>query len=154
MVIDNNGNTLMAIPEKFVLANDDPRMAIITSMLKDIFELVQPPKTGSGSFFRVLPDSGVVKGKPWTESYALSNGVFNAAYTVSDITDSTLVIDFASSSATVTKAEMMGGETTTNLNNKSTGKIILDRATGIIREKTMKTDSNGATETEIGRAHV
>lgn len=154
MVIDNNGNTLMAIPEKIVLANDDPRMAIINSMLKDVFDLVQPPKTGSGSFFRVLPDSGTVKGKPWTESYALPNGSFNAAYTISEITDSTIVIDFASNSATVTKAEMMGGETTTNMNNKSTGKIILDKATGIIREKTMKTDSNGATETAFGSLPV
>ncbi len=127
MVIDNNGNTMMAIPEKIVLANDDPRMAIITSMLKDVFDLVQPPKKGSGSFFKVLPDSGSSKGKAWTESYPLSNGLFNAAYTISDITDSTIVVDFASNSVTTTKAEMMGGETTTNMNNKSTGKIIIDR---------------------------
>lgn len=154
MVIDGNGNTLMAIPEKIVLGNDDARMAIITSMLKDIFDLVQPPKKGMASFFKVLPDSGSNKGKAWTESYPLSNGLFNAAYTISDINDSTIVVDFASNSVTVTKAEMMGGETTTNMNNKSTGRIILDRLTGIIREKTMKTDSNGTTETAFGSLPV
>jgi hypothetical protein len=154
MIIDNNGNTMMAIPDKIVLGNDDPRMAIITSMLKDIFDLVQPPKQGSGSFFKVLPDSGSTKGKAWTESYPLSNGLFNAAYTISDITDSTIVVDFASNSVTISKAEMMGGETTTNMNNKSTGRIILDRVTGIIREKTMKTDSNGNTETAFGTLPV
>ena len=31
----------------------------------------------------------------------------------------------------------MGSETTTTMNNKSTGKIILDPVTGIIREKTI-----------------
>ncbi len=154
MVIDNNGNTMMVIPEKFVLGNDDPRMAIITSMLKDVFDLVQPPKQGSGSFFKVLPDSGSSKGKAWTESYTLSNGLFNAAYTISDITDSTIVVDFAANSVTTTKAEMMGGETTTNMNNKSTGRIIIDKLTGIIREKTMKTDSNGNTETAFGTLPV
>lgn len=154
MVIDGNGNTLMAIPEKIVLSNDDPRMAIITNMMKDVFDLVQPPKAGGGSFFKILPDSGTVKGKPWTESYALPNGIFNAAYTISEITDSTIVVDFASSSVTITKAEMMGGETTTNLNNKSTGKIIVDRLTGIMREKTMMTDSNGTTETAFGSLPV
>jgi hypothetical protein len=154
MIIDNNGNTMIAIPDKIVLGNDDPRMAIITSMLKDIFDLVQPPKQGSGSFFKVLPDSGSTKGKAWTESYPLSNGLFNAAYTISDITDSTIVVDFASNSVTISKAEMMGGETTTNMNNKSTGRIILDRVTGIIREKTMKTDSNGNTETAFGTLPV
>ncbi len=154
MVIDNNGNTMMVIPEKFVLGNDDPRMAIITSMLKDVFDLVQPPKQGSGSFFKVLPDSGSSKGKAWTESYTLSNGLFNAAYTISDITDSTIVVDFAANSVTTTKAEMMGGETTTNMNNKSTGRIIIDKQTGIIREKTMKTDSNGNTETAFGTLPV
>jgi hypothetical protein len=40
------------------------------------------------------------------------------------------------------------------MNNKSTGKIIIDRATGIIREKTMKTDSNGNTETSFGTLPV
>ena len=154
MVIDGNGNTLMAIPEKIVLSNDDPRMAIITNMMKDVFDLVQPPQKGAGSFFKILQDSATVKGKPWTESYTLPNGIFNAAYTISEITDSTIVVDFASSSVTVTKAEMMGGETTTNLNNKSTGKIIIDRLTGIMREKTMKTDSNGTTETAFGSLPV
>ena len=50
-----------------------------------------------------------------------------AAYTISDINDSTIVVDFAANSVTVTKAEMMGTETTTTMNNKSTGKIILDK---------------------------
>ena len=154
MIIDGSGKTLMAIPEKIELAAGDQRMAIITNMLKDVFDLVQPPQKGAASFFKVLPDSGAVLNEPWIESYTTPNGKFDAAYKISAVTDSTVVIDFASSSTTVTTAEMMGNTTTTTMNNKSTGKIILDRVTGIMREKTMKTESNGNTETSFGTLPV
>ncbi|MBL7732983.1 MAG: hypothetical protein JNM88_17560, partial [Chitinophagaceae bacterium] len=48
----------------------------------------------------------------------------------------------------------MGNETTTTMNNKSTGKIILDRSTGIIREKLINTESTGNTEAPFGTIPV
>jgi len=154
MIVDSNGKTLMVIPEKIQLSEGDSRMAIITTMLQDVFDLVQPPKKGMGSFFKILPEGGAAKAEPWTESYTNERGKFDAAYSISDITDSTIVVDFAASSVTVTKAEMMGSETTTTMNNKSTGKIIIDRMTGIMREKTISTESNGNTETSFGTLPV
>ena len=65
-----------------------------------------------------------------------------------------LILLMAENSVTVTKAEMMGSETTTTMNNKSTGKIILDRVTGIMREKTINTESNGNTEASFGTLPV
>jgi hypothetical protein len=41
---------------------------------------------------------------------------------------------------------MMGRETVTTMNSTSNGKIILDKATGIVKEKTINTESNGNTE--------
>jgi hypothetical protein len=154
IIIDPNGKVLMAIPEKIVLAEGDSRMAIITNMLKDVFDLVQPPQKGKASFFRVLPENEVGKAEPWTESYQNENGKFNTAYSISDINDSTIVVDVVANSSTVTKAEMMGAETVTRMNNKSTGKIIVDKATGIIREKTITTESNGNTEASFGTLPV
>jgi Family of unknown function (DUF6263) len=154
IIIDSNGKTLMALPENIQFGEMDNQMAIITSLLKDVMESVQPPKKGKGSFFKVLSDSAKGKGDTWTESWDNENGKFNAAYALSDITDSTIVIDFAASSVTITKAVMMGTETTTTMNNKSTGKIILDKMTGIIREKTMNTNSNGTTESAFGNLPV
>jgi hypothetical protein len=46
--------------------------------------------------------------------------------------------------------EMMGQETTTTMNNKSSGKIVLDKKTGIIREQTVNLDGTGNTETAFG----
>lgn len=154
MVINPAGKTLMVLPEKVELTNNDPRMAIITNMMKDIFNLVQPPKKDAASFFKILPETEVGKDEPWTDSYTNETGKFDAAYKISDISDSTIVVDFVTSSATVTKAEMMGNETITTMNNKSTGKIILERATGIMKEKTETTESAGNTETSFGTLPV
>ena len=154
IVIDSNGKTLMALPEKIQFAEMDNQMAIISSLLKDVIDLVLPPQKGKNSFFKVLPDSANGKGGTWTESYENENGKFDAAYALSDITDSTIIVDFAASSVTITKAVMMGTETTTTMNNKSTGKIVLDKITGIIREKTMNTESSGTTESAFGNLPV
>ncbi len=154
MIIDNAGNTMMTLPEKIQFAETENQMAILSSLLKDVIDLVQPPKKGNGSFFKVLPDSVTGKGSTWTETTENENGKFNAAYALSDITDTTIIVDFAASSVTVTKATMMGTETTTTMNNKSTGKIILDKITGIIREKTMNTESAGTTESAFGNLPV
>lgn len=154
IIVDPSGKTLMAIPEKIKLAEADSRLAIVTTMLKDVLDIVQPPQKGKASFFKVLPDTETAKGEAWTESSINENGKFDAAYTISDINDSTIVVDFVGSSITVSKAEMMGSETTTNMTNKSTGKIILDRITGIVKEKTITTDSKGNTETSFGTMPV
>ena len=144
----------MAIPEKVQLSETDSRLTIITTMLKDVLDIVQPPQKDKGSFFKVLPDAETGKGEAWTESSINENGKSDAAYTISDINDSTIVVDFVGSSITVSKAEMMGSETTTTMNNKSTGKIILDRTTAIMREKTITTESNGNTEASFGTMPV
>lgn len=154
MIIDSNGKTLMVVPEKIQLTAADNSMAIISSMLRDVFDLVQPPKKGSSSFFKVLPTGETEKAKPWTESYTTDIGKVDAAYSIADINDTTIVIDFAANSVTVTKADMMGSETTTTMNNKSTGKIILDRTTCIIKEKTFTTESSGNTEASFGTLPV
>ncbi|MDZ4806754.1 MAG: DUF6263 family protein [Bacteroidota bacterium] len=154
IIIDPSGKVMMAMPEKVVLSEMDSRMAIITSMLKDVLDLVQPPQKGKPSFFKVLPDGEGGKGDAWTTSYQGSSGKVEAGYTIADINDSTIVVDFAENSTTISKAEMMGSETITKMNNKSTGKIILDRGTGIMREKTINTVSNGNTESSFGTMPV
>ncbi len=154
MVIDPAGKTLLSIPEKVELTGGDSRMAIISNMMKDVFNLVQPPQKGGPSFFKILPETETGKDEPWTESYTNASGKFDAAYKITDINDTTIVVDFATSSVTVSRAEMMGNETTTTMNNKSTGKMIIDRATGILREKTETTESNGNTETSFGTLPV
>jgi Family of unknown function (DUF6263) len=146
MIIDPTGQVLMVKPEKADSAKLDGQLMLISNMLKDLMDIVQPPKKDAASFFKVLPSHESAKGDSWTESFENANGKFNTAYTLTGITDSTIIIDYTGNSITVHKAEMMGIESTTTMNNKTTGKIIIDKATGIIREKTGNTESNGTAE--------
>jgi hypothetical protein len=49
---------------------------------------------------------------------------------------------------------MMGMQTTTNINSTYTVRMIIDKLTGIIREKTITTSSNGSTEAMGGTMPV
>jgi hypothetical protein len=147
MILDPTGKVMLVQPEKMEPVQMDDRMKLIAGMLKDLLDVVQPPQKGSNSFFKVLPDYKVGKGDTWKESYQTEAGRFDNEYTLSDITDSTLTIDMAGTSVTTTKMEIMTGmEITTTLNNKITGKIILDKVTGIIRQRSSTTESTGTTE--------
>jgi len=154
IIIDPAGKVMMSMPEKIMLSEMDSRMAIITTMLKEVLDLVQPPQKGKPGFFSILPEGEGGKGDSWTTSGDISGGKVQTTYTLADINDTTIIVDFTEKSVTVNKAEMMGSETITTMNNKSTGKIILDRATGILREKTISTEANGNTEASFGSLPV
>ena len=154
MIIDPAGKTLLVKPEKIELAKTDDRLGIVLNLLKDVTNIVYPPKRNEPSFFKVLPETETGVNESWTESGADSNGVFKTVYTLSAITDSTVIVDFKGNSSFVTKGEVMGMQTSTTMNNAYTGTVIIDKATGIIREKTINTTSNGATEAMGGTMPV
>ncbi|MEN9548220.1 MAG: hypothetical protein RIR12_811 [Bacteroidota bacterium] len=149
VIIDTTGNTLLAIPEKITLTQTDARWQIITNLMKDITDIVHPPAIGAASIFKILPSSGAQKGDSWTESSDKAPDNY-INYTLTSITDTTLVIDFIGASNTETTTEMMGNTATTRLNNKITGKIIANIQTGLLKEKTIVTVSTGNTETSFG----
>jgi hypothetical protein len=154
LVIDTAGKVLLVKPEKLNLSKSDDKLAIVMNMLKDVTGVVYPPKKNEASFFKVLPHKEITLNDSWTEAIEDSTGKFNTVYTLSGITDSTLVVDLKGSSVTTTKAEMMGQPIVTTMNNTFTGQIILDRVTGIIREKNIATESNGTTEAMGGTLPV
>lgn len=146
MIIDPSGKTLLVKPEKIEFAKMDDRLSIVFNLLKDITGVVYPPKKNEASFFKVLPETETALNSSWTEQGVDSTGMFKTVYTLSAITDSTIIVDLKGNSSVITKAEMMGMQTSTNMNNNYTGKIILDKATGLLKEKTVSTTSTGSTE--------
>jgi hypothetical protein len=154
MVIDQSGKVLLVKPEQIVLKKTDDRVTIIFNMLRDLTSLVYPPKKNEASFFKVLPDTAVSINQSWSESGEDEYGKFTTTYTLAAITDSTLIVNLEGKSSSVTKAEMMGTQTTTSMNNSYTGKVIIDKATGVIREKLVNTVSNGNTEAMGGNLPV
>ena len=143
IIIDPNGKVLMAQPEKIALATFDDRMRIVMDMLQHLTAEVQPPKKGEGSFFRILPENEAAIGESWSESGKTDVGDFSNTYTLAEINDTTIVVNFNGNSTATSKADMMGMETITTMNNKTTGIILVDKATGIVRQKKLNTESNG-----------
>ena len=136
MTVDANGTVVMVRSEKKEATNPDDRLAIIFNMLKDITDAVYPPKKGNASFFKVFPNRPVSQGESWVESGQDESGKYTTEYTLSEILDSTIVVDFKGTSTTTTKSTMMGREAVTTLNSTSTGKIIIEGVNGLVREKT------------------
>src|SRR5690606_36494622 len=108
--------------------------------------ILTPPITGEASIFKILPDKAVSLNEGWVESTEAGEEKSNTVFTLSSITDSTYVIDFKGSSNSILKAEAMGMETVTNLTNDYTGFIIVDRITGIMKEKETTMNSHGTIE--------
>jgi len=154
MVIDPKGKVLTIRPEKMDPVKADDRLTMVFNMLKDLTDVVYPPKKGDASFFKILPDNISNKGETWLDSGRHETGKFNTEYILSDITDSTIHIDFKGTAVISSKATMMGMETMTTMNSTNSGKILLDRKTGIIKEKTITTESNGNTEAMGGTMPV
>ena len=154
MIIDPSGKTLLVKPEKIELAKTDDRLGIVFNLLKDLTNIVYPPKKNEASFFKVLPETETGVNESWTETGVDSNGIFKTTYTLSAITDSTILVDFKGNSSFVTKAEVMGMQTSTTMNSAYTGKIIIDKTRGIIKEKTITTASTGSTEAMGGTMPV
>ena len=146
VTLDETGNVVTVSSGKKEAPAPDDRLAIIFNMLKDITDAVYPPKKGSSSFFKVFPGRAVNKGDVWTESGENEAGKYNTEYTLSEILDSTIVVDFKGTSTTTTKNIVMGREAVTTLNSTNSGKIILDGVTKLIKEKKVTIESNGTTE--------
>jgi hypothetical protein len=154
MTLDETGNVVMVNSGKKETPAPDERLAIIFNMLKDITDAVYPPKKGAASFFKVFPARQVNKGDVWTESEEDETGKYNTEYTLSEVSDSTIVVDFKGTSTTTTKNMVMGREAVTTLNSTNNGKIVLDGSTRLVREKNIIIESNGTTEAMGGTVPV
>ena len=118
------------------------------------FRRRKTPAADEAGFFKVLPDQLIDTGYYWRDSVDHATEKSITDYTLKEVNDSTLVVSFTGQSTTVTKAVFMGNETVTTMNHKITGNIILDRSSGLIREKTTSIESNGSTEAMGGKLPV
>ncbi len=150
MIIDPQGKALVVMPEKIELSKAANGMELVNSLLKEVLDIVQPPQKGNNSFFGILPAKEPVQGDTWNEQVNSETGITQTTYTIDEITDSAIIVAFTGTALSVTKAEMMGNETTTRMTIKSTGKIVIDKLTGIIREKTTEALGTGNTESAFG----
>jgi hypothetical protein len=100
------------------------------------------PEVGEKSLFSILPSHAISKGEGWTDT---SNNM-KQAFVVSDITDNDIVIAYTTDGTVKKTQKIMGMDVLINSKDATTGKITLDRKTGLLKEKTGVTNSDGTME--------
>jgi len=146
LVMSNTGTALRANPESFPAFRSDDRLMIIFNMLRDLTTVTDPPRKGQASFFKVLPDNDVKVGDTWKTEMTDTSARSSTIYTLTSITDSTLLITFRTEGQTRVRAQIMNMESLTLLTSTGTGTVVVDRFTGIIKTKDAVTEANGTTE--------
>ncbi|MBD0332221.1 MAG: hypothetical protein ICV66_06160 [Chitinophagaceae bacterium] len=114
---------------------------MMDAMMSQFAAGLKPPSIGDVIDLKILPDREVGKGDTWTDT--ANNG--KKIFTVADITSTDVVLNFTEDIKVDRKQEAQGMEITISSNDKSTGKVVLDRKTGLLKESTSTTASEGTT---------
>ena len=99
---------------------------------------------GQPSLFKILPDREVSKGDTWTDSVNVEGNKSTTVYTVKDITDKEIILDYTGDGTSKTTQSAMGMSVDVAATTKNSGTVTLDKATGLLKQKTMtaNTESN------------
>jgi len=141
--IDANGKIISV--KKTGNTQKDESAGMMGMMLPGMDMASAVPQEGNPSIFEVLPNHEVGIGDNWTDSLNEDGNQNRTTYRVKDITDKDIVLDYTGEGKTVSSKEVMGTKVDINATNRSTGSIIIDKATGIIKQKT----STNTTETTM-----
>ena len=106
------------------------------------------PKAGDNSFFKILPDKEVGIGEIWNESSTVDGTKVTKTYKVTGITDSEIMIDFTADSKMDKTMQLMGTDAKITATDKATGKISLDRKTGVMKQMTANAKTEGNVEAQ------
>ena len=143
LIMSSTGTVMKVNPESFPAEVVDDRLAIVFNMLKDLTSVSEPPKKGDASIFKILPEKPVVVGDTWTSQASTASEKTSTTYTLESIGDSTMTVSFKGNGTSQIKATLMGMETLTKINSVLSGTVILNKATGIIKEKSTVVESTG-----------
>ena len=99
---------------------------------------------GQPSLFKILPDREVSKGDTWTDSVNTEGNKSKTVYTVKDVTAQEILLDYTGDGTTKTTQSAMGMSADVSSTMKTSGTVILDKATGLLKQKTLTShaDSN------------
>ena len=106
------------------------------------------PKVGTATEFLVLPARNLKQGEKWVDSASVEGTSRKTNYTVKSISDTEINLDFSDETNIKTTQMIMGTEATMNTKNISSGNIVIDKKTGILKQKTTTIDSDGKIEAQ------
>jgi cellobiose-specific phosphotransferase system component IIB len=106
------------------------------------------PKAGTNSLFKILPDKAISLGDAWIDTSSANGVTSKCMYRVNNITNDEVVLDVTEDRKIVTTQTMMGIDATVNMTDKFTGKIVLDRKTGLLKSKSGNSVTEGTVEAQ------
>lgn len=106
---------------------------------------------GQPSLFKILPSREVAKGDSWTDSTNTGSNKGTTAYTVKEITDKDVLLDFTGESTMKTTQSMMGMTANVTGNIKVSGTVTLDKTTGLLKQKTFTSNTDSVISTTGGQ---
>lgn len=126
-------------------SEDDAVAAMLSMQLGTNFQL---PKAGDATIFAILPAREIAQGDSWTDS-TMNNGAKTVTvYKVNSITATDIILDFTQQTTVNTTQTMMGTEATINTEDKGKGQVVLDKSTGLMKQKTETLESSGTIEAQ------
>lgn len=145
--IDANGK-IVAVKENGKKKEEDAGGGMMAMMLPGLNAAAGVPKVGNPSVFYVLPAQEIGVGESWKDSVNADGNNYQSVYKIKGITDKEIVIDFETEGTTETSQETMGMKVDVNAASKVAGTVLLDKATGLIKQKT----ATNSTETTMNLA--
>lgn len=133
-------------------ADDNPNNAkdsaagqdMMSGMMEGLMEGFNLPKVGDETEFAILPAKEVSKGESWTDTASANQDTKRkATYTVSNITGNDIIVSYTEDVSTKTTKENMGMQVDIDKQDKNTGTITLNRKTGLLKQKTVSTETSG-----------
>lgn len=149
MTVDQSGKITTVIAD-----DDNPNQPaakedadMMGNMMSQFSSGMDIPKIGDVSDLSILPNREVGKGESWIDSLTKDKDEKGKiTYTLSDITDNELLIDFTEEKSLVKTQETQGMEITISTKDRTTGKIVLDKKSGLLKQSNSTTNSEGTVE--------
>ena len=112
---------------------------MILGMVEQMAGKITPPSIGETMELKVLPSKAISEGSQWTDSTTKGKTV----YTVTEITGNQVTVTYTDVSNTEQKQELMGTTVNISTTDKTNGIMIIDRQSGLLKQKAAVTDSEG-----------
>lgn len=122
--------------------SEDPQTQMITSLLSDVVDGMEIPKVGEATLFSILPARAVTVGESWTDTA----GYRSTTYTLVSSNDTEMVIAFREKNKTIRSTAFGPMTINVNLDDATEGRIILDKTTRMLKQKSATTQSTGTME--------
>jgi hypothetical protein len=106
------------------------------------------PKSGDASIFKILPGKEISQGDTWTDSSSSNGQKRTTVYKVTAITATDVILDYTEDVNINTTQQIMGTDASMKSDDKVTGQITIDKATGLLKQKTATIDSKATMEAQ------